>query len=81
MGSKLVKRSTAKDRHGLAWEIALVPTARAVEEDFDFWFTKLTPEQRVEAVHSCLISTLMVRGIYGTPRLRRIARRIQHRTR
>lgn len=81
MSLKSVKRTTAKDRHGRKWEIALVPTAAADEEDFEFWFEKLSPEQRVDAVHDCLISTLMVRGIYGTPRLRRVARRIQHRTR
>ncbi len=81
MTSKVIKRSTANDRHGIKWEIAVVPSALAAEEDFDFWFTKLTPEQRVDAVHDCLMSTLRVRGIYGTPRLRRIARRIQHRTR
>lgn len=76
-----IKRSVAKDRHGLTWEIALVPTKLAAKEDFAFWYTKLTPEERVDAVHECLLSALKARGINGPPRLRRVARRVERRSR
>ena len=72
-----VNRSKARDRRGRLWQIASVPSAQADQEDFRFWYTELTPEERVEAVYECLQSALKARGIHGAPRLRRVARRVQ----
>lgn len=77
MSSNRVRHSTARDRRGRKWDVALVPTHLADEEDFRFWFEELTGEQRVVAVRECLLSSLRARGIHEVPRLRRVARRVQ----
>jgi hypothetical protein len=81
MASRRIRRAHATDRRGRIWSVAVVPADAADEEDFRFWFDELTPEERVEAVHTCLLSALKARGIDAAPRLRRVARRIQSRAR
>ena len=69
-------RQTHRDAQGRTWSVALVSTARAAAEDAKFW-RKLTPEQRVMAVHGCLESALKARGMARVPRLRRVARVVE----
>jgi hypothetical protein len=63
-----------RDRQGKIWTISRVSKAEAEDEDMRFWRDGLTPEQRVEAVHLALESTLKARGINAVPRLRRDSR-------
>ncbi len=73
----MVQRSEAKDRRGRTWKVAVVGSEAASLEDQRFWSEELTPEERVDAVFACLLSTLKAQGIDGTPRLRRVSRRVQ----
>ncbi len=76
-----IQRQSLKDSSERQWQIALVPVALAEREDARFWWEELSAEQRVDAVHSCLESALKTRGIASVPRLRRVARLVQRRTR
>jgi hypothetical protein len=71
------RRGQATDRHGRIWVGAVVPKATAEEEDFDFWYDRLTPVERVAAVEDCLLSALKARGLDAVPRLRRVSRVVQ----
>lgn len=81
MSSERIRRGVTRDRLGREWSVALVPSHRADEEDFRFWFEELTGEERVVAVRECLLSSLRARGIHEVPRLRRVARRVERRKR
>ena len=70
----MVKRSTVRGKHGRSWTVSLVPTDEAEEEDRRFWLEELTAEERVNAVHEALTSSLKARGLDGAPRLRRVSR-------
>ena len=65
------------DRHGKTWTVSKVRMDQAETEDFRFWYERLTPEQRVEAVAEALESCLKTRGIDAVPRLRRVHRRVK----
>jgi hypothetical protein len=67
-------RGKALDRHGRVWTGAVVRPEEAEEVDFRFWYDNLTPEERVEAVADCLLSSLKTQGIHEIPRLRRVSR-------
>lgn len=66
-----------RDRHGKIWIASKLLWDEADDKDFRFWYEKLTPEQRVEAVGEALLSCLKVKGINDLPRLRRVHRRIK----
>ena len=65
------------DRKGRVWTVSRVRWEDAAEEDFRFWYERMTPEQRVDAVAQALVDSLKTRGQLGTPRLRRVHRRIK----
>jgi hypothetical protein len=65
------------ERRGRTWIVQRVPRDDAEDVDFDFWFEGLTPEERVEAVHEALESSLKAQGLDGVPRLRRVPRRVE----
>jgi hypothetical protein len=65
------------DRRGRVWTAVKVEWGEAEEEDFRFWYERLTPEQRVEAVADALEGCLKTRGRGDSPRLRRVHRRIE----
>jgi len=69
-----ILRQTHRDAKGRLWQVALVPTERADEEDARFWYEELSPEERVVAVHACVKSALAAQGVEHVPRLRRVAR-------
>jgi hypothetical protein len=73
----MTERRQVIDGRGRIWTVSKVPWQNAEEEDFQFWYEKLTPEERVEAVAEALESCLKTRGLDGIPRLRRVHRRIQ----
>ncbi len=64
-------------RHGKVWTGVVIDQEEAEEEDFSFWYEGLTPEQRVEAVEDCLLSSLKAKGIHEIPRLRRVYRVVE----
>jgi hypothetical protein len=68
------QRGQAKDRHGRTWTATVVSEEEAEEADFRFWYEGLTPEERVNAVQDCLLSSLKAKGIREIPRLRRVHR-------
>jgi hypothetical protein len=68
------RRGTVEDRHGRVWTATVVQREEAEEADFRFWYENLTPEQRVEAVADCLMSSLKAKGIDELPRFRRVSR-------
>jgi hypothetical protein len=68
------QRGQAKDRHGRTWTATVVSEEEAEEADFRFWYENLTPEERVNAVQDCLLSSLKAKGIREIPRLRRAHR-------
>jgi hypothetical protein len=70
-------RQKHKDSRGRIWSVVVIPTAQAAREDAEFWRT-LTPEQRVMAVEDCLASALKAQGKTRVPRLRRVARVVEH---
>jgi len=70
-------RKRVIDRRGRVWAIAKVGWEEAEEEDFRFWYERLTPEERVEAVADALADSLKTRGHNVVPRLRRVHRRIE----
>jgi hypothetical protein len=78
---RAVKRQSLRDARGRIWQVAVVPVERAAEEDARFWWEELTAEQRVMAVHECLLSALKAQGKNDVPRLRRVARLIERRRR
>jgi hypothetical protein len=71
---RAVKRQAHRDARGRHSTISVVPVAEAASEDARFWWEELSPEQRVEAVHTCLESALKAQGIPSVPRLRRTVR-------
>jgi hypothetical protein len=71
----MTERRQVIDGRGRIWTVSKVPWQNAEEEDFQFWYEKLTPEERVEAVAEALESCLKTRGLDGIPRLRRVHRR------
>jgi hypothetical protein len=75
------KRGQATDRHGRTWTARVVSLDEAEEEDFRFWYEELTPEERVQAVADCLLSSLKARGINEIPRLRRVCRVVERKRR
>ncbi|MEW6356738.1 MAG: hypothetical protein AB1696_10450 [Planctomycetota bacterium] len=75
------KRGRAIDRNGRIWTGVVVRKDEAEDEDFRFWFEELTPDQRVEAVDECLMSSLKAKGLDGPIRLRRVSRVIKRKRR
>jgi hypothetical protein len=73
------RRGTATDRHNRTWTAVVVREDEAEEEDFRFWYEDLTPEERVNAVADCLLSSLQAKGIREIPRLRRVHRVLKSR--
>lgn len=71
-----VRRQTFLDGLGRQWDVSIVPSAEADVEDARFWYEELTPEQRVEAVGECIVSSLKAQG-RSVPRFRRVARRVE----
>src|SRR3990167_1903082 len=71
------ERIQIADRHGRTWTVAKVRRDQAEAEDFRFWYERLTPEQRVEAVAEALEGCLKTRGLDAIPRLRRVHRRVK----
>jgi len=67
-------RGRAKDRHGRVWQGAVLRWDEAEDQDFRFWYEKLTPAQRVNTVDDCTRSVLKTRSINGPQRLRRVCR-------
>ena len=65
------------DGRGRVWTVSKVQWHEAEEEDFRFWYDRLSPEERVEAVADALESCLKTRGLDAVPRLRRVHRRIE----
>lgn len=76
----MIVRTRLRDRRGRLWTLSKVPKAEADEEDFRFWYEELTPEQRVDLVDECLESSLKAQGRVK-PRLRRVHRRVQRKSR
>jgi hypothetical protein len=68
------RRGQATDRHNRTWTATVVSEAEAEEADFRFWYEGLSPEERVNAVQDCLLSSLKAKGIREIPRLRRVYR-------
>lgn len=68
------RRGQAVDRHHRTWTATVVSEDEAEEADFRFWYEGLSPEERVDAVADCLLSSLKARGIREIPRLRRVHR-------
>jgi len=77
----MVERGSAIDKYGRMWKARVVSMSEAEEEDFRFWFEGLSPEDRVNAVDSCLIGCLKTRGADGTARLRRVFRIVKRKRR
>jgi hypothetical protein len=67
------------ERTGRRWTIRRVARAETADSDsdFDFRFDALTPEQRVEAVHAALESSLKARGVDVVPGFRGVHRRVE----
>lgn len=65
------------DGQGRVWTVARVKWNEAEDEDFRFWYDRLSPEERVDAVANALESCLKTRGLDAVPRLRRVHRRIE----
>lgn len=76
--ARVSKRGDAIDREGRQWTVSLVPIGEA--DDPGFWL-ELTPEQRVDAVDECLVTCMKTRGRSGAPRLRRVHRLVERRSR
>jgi hypothetical protein len=76
-GAMMTERRRVVDGRGRTWTISKVPWQEAEEEDFRFWYDRLTPEERVEAVAEALEGCLKARGLDAVPRLRRVHRRIR----
>jgi hypothetical protein len=70
------KRQVHRDARGTTWSVAVMPISLADEYDAEFWRT-MSPEERVNAVHGCLESSLKAQGKTRVPRLRRIARVVE----
>jgi hypothetical protein len=68
------QRGQARDRHNRTWTATVISEAEAEEADFRFWYDGLSPEERVNAVQDCLLSSLKAKGILEIPRLRRVHR-------
>jgi len=75
------KRGQATDKKGRIWTGVVVRKEEAEEQDFRFWFEDMTPEQRVDAVDECLLSSLKAKGLDGPVRLRRVSRVIRRKRR
>ena len=73
----MTERRRVVDGRGRIWLVSKVPWQEAEEEDFRFWYERLTPEERVEAVAEALEGCLKARGLDAVPRLRRVHRRIR----
>lgn len=73
----MVERIRIIDRRGRTWTISKIPSEKAEEADFQFWYDGLTPEERVEAVADALEGCLKTRGLDAVPRLRRVHRRME----
>ncbi|HXG22686.1 MAG TPA: hypothetical protein VNN62_26890 [Methylomirabilota bacterium] len=59
------------------WTVSRVTWQEAEEADFRFWYDRLSPEERVDAVADALASCLKTRGLDAVPRLRRATTRDQ----
>src|SRR3990172_10957041 len=73
----MAERKRVIDGRGRTWTISKVGWDEAAEEDFQFWYEGLTPEERVEAAGDALEGRLKTRGLDAVPRLRRAHRRIE----
>jgi hypothetical protein len=73
----MAERRQILDRRGRAWTVSKVTHKEAEEEDFLFWYERLTPEERVEAVGDALEACLKARGLGAVPRLRKVIRRVK----
>jgi hypothetical protein len=69
------------DRHGRVWTATILSDSEADEADFRFWYEGLSPEERVDAVQDCLLSSLKAKGIREIPRLRRVHRVLESKRR
>jgi hypothetical protein len=49
----MTERTRVVDGRGRTWTISQVPWQEAEEEGFRFWYDRLMPEERVEAVDEC----------------------------
>ena len=79
--TRVIKRSEVRDRRGRTWTVSVVPKAEAEEEDFRFWYEELSPGQRVDLVHECLLSCLKTKGLDALPRFRRVYRCVKRKRR
>src|SRR3990172_907131 len=73
----MAERERVIDGRGRTWTVSKVRWDEAAEEDFQFWYEGLTPEERVEAVADALEGCLKARGLDAVPRLRRVHRRLE----
>src|SRR5215813_12859577 len=77
LGAKMAEHRQIVDGRGRVWTVSRVKWQEAEEEDFRFWYDRLSPEERVDAVSDALESCLKTRGLDAIPRLRRVHRRIE----
>ena len=73
----MAKHKQVVDGRGRVWTVSRIKWHEAEEEDFRFWYERLFPEERVDAVSDALESCLKTRGLDAVPRLRRVHRRIE----
>jgi hypothetical protein len=71
------KRGQAADRHGKIWVGTIVRFDEAEENDFLFWYEGMSPDERVNAVSSCMEGAIKTRGDNAGKRLRRVFRIIK----
>jgi hypothetical protein len=64
-------------RKGRKWTLSKIRLEDSEEQDFQFWYESLTPEQRVDAVYDALEMCLKMKGVDAVPRLRRVHRIIK----
>jgi hypothetical protein len=70
-------RGKATDRHGRTWTAKVVSKGEAEVEDLRIWFEEMSPEQRVNAVKDCLLSSLKAKGLSEIPPIQPVARVIK----
>ncbi|MFN0204962.1 MAG: hypothetical protein ACKVS6_01455 [Planctomycetota bacterium] len=73
---KPTKQKRLRGPDGRIWTITKVKWTDAAKTDARFWYEKLTPAERVEAVYDALVNCYKTRG-QRVPRLRRIHRRVK----
>ena len=75
-GSRSLKQTRIQDRRGRQWTITRVPADQSDEEDFRFWYEKMTADQRVMAVYAPLDSRLKAQACRVVPLFRRFHGRV-----